>query len=119
MKRIILLIVVGGFSGLFCLRKQLEKSAAEAAAKENPPRQVYEHDWAKQALDETSKGVRDRQEGDKRRTVALSAALVIPLCKLRPSCMLHSGAPARPSCETLNADARLLAPDEASSGSQF
>jgi len=62
MKRIILLIVVSGIGGLFYLQKQHEKSAAEAAAKENTRRQVYEHDWAKQALDKTSKGVRDVRE---------------------------------------------------------
>ena len=58
MKRIILLIVVGGIGGLFYLQKQHEKSAA----KENTPRQVYEHDWAKQALDKTNKVVRDVRE---------------------------------------------------------
>jgi hypothetical protein len=50
MKRIILLIVVGGIGGLFYLRKQHEKSATEAAAKENRPGQVDEHDWAEAGL---------------------------------------------------------------------
>ena len=50
MKGIILLIVVGGIDGLFYLQKQHEKSAAEAAAKENRPSQIYEHDWAEARL---------------------------------------------------------------------
>ena len=57
--------MVGGIDGLFYLQKQHEKSAAEAAAKENTPHQLYEHDWAKQALDKTSKGVRDVREQTK------------------------------------------------------
>jgi hypothetical protein len=65
MKRIILLIVVGAIGGLFYLQKQYEKSMAEVAAKENTPHQLYEHDWAKQALDKTSKGVRDVREKTK------------------------------------------------------
>jgi len=66
MKGIILLIVVGGIGGLFrSSMKQYEKSAAEAAARENTPHQLYEHDRAKQALDKTSKGVRDVREQTK------------------------------------------------------
>jgi hypothetical protein len=47
MKRIILLIVVGGIGGLFSLQKQYEISDAEVAVKGNTPSQIYEHDWAK------------------------------------------------------------------------
>ena len=38
------------------------RSATKAAAKENTPRQVYEHDWARQALDKMNKVVRDVRE---------------------------------------------------------
>ena len=62
MKRIILLIMVGGISGLFSLQKQYEISDAEVAVKGSTPSQIYEHDWGKQALDKTSKGVRDVRE---------------------------------------------------------
>ena len=65
MKRIILLIVVGGIGGLFSLQKQYEISDAEVAVKGNTPSQIYEHYWAKQALDKTSKGVRDVREQTK------------------------------------------------------
>jgi hypothetical protein len=65
MKRIIPLIVVNKIGGLFYLQKQYEKSATEAAAKGNPPCQGYEHDRAKQALDKTSKGVRDVRDQTK------------------------------------------------------
>jgi len=62
MKRIILLIVVGGISGFIYICRNTMRSATKAAAKENTPRQVYEHDWAKQALDKMNKVVRDVRE---------------------------------------------------------
>ncbi len=65
MERTILLIVVDGIGRLFYLQKQYEKSAAEAAVRENTPHQLYERDRAKQALDKTSKGVRDVREQTK------------------------------------------------------
>jgi hypothetical protein len=65
MKRIILLIVVDGIDGLLYLQKQYEISDAEVAVKENTPCQIYEHDWAKQALDKTNKVVRDVREQTK------------------------------------------------------
>ena len=118
MKRIILLIVVGGIDGSFYLQKQHEKSAAEAAAKENTPPKSTSMTGRKHAWDQTNKVVLTSGSKEETRN-RLSAALVTPLCKLLREACFRCGAPARPSCETLNADVRLLAPDEASSGSQL
>jgi hypothetical protein len=63
MKPVIFLLVLV-VAGVFCfVQKKHEKSiAAEAAVKRTPPRQVYEHDWAKHSIDKTNSVLRQVKE---------------------------------------------------------
>jgi hypothetical protein len=62
MRTVVILLVVGVLGGVFAMQKRSEPKPAatvQARAESAAPRQVSEHDWAKQSLDRAAQVKRD------------------------------------------------------------
>jgi sensor histidine kinase regulating citrate/malate metabolism len=55
MRTALVIIALAALGYFFVVQKQTEPSRNATAAAASTPRQVYEHDWARHALDTTAK----------------------------------------------------------------